>query len=124
MFPVRDRVLIPGIPLWARVGCTEAERREAQSILVDIELRCDAGPAARSDSLADAVDYVAVRADAAAVAGRRPYALIETLAEAVATTLLANHCVGEVLVRVKKPSALARFGVPWAAVEVVRQSNG
>ncbi len=121
---MRDRILIPGIPLQARVGCTEDERRESQEILVDIELRCDVVAAALSDTLEDAIDYVAVRSDAEAVVSRQPYALIETLADAVATTLVANHPVGEALVRVRKPSALASFGVPWAGVEVVRQRDG
>ncbi len=121
---MRDRVLIPGIPLQARVGCTEDERREPQRILVDVELRCDVRPASRSDSVGDAIDYVSVRNDAEGIAGQRPYALIESLAEAIATALLAKYPTGQVVVRVRKPSALARFGVPWAGVEVVRERDG
>ena len=121
---MRDRILIPGIPLRARVGCSEEERSEPQRILVDIELLCDVGPAARSDCVGDAIDYVAVRDDAESVAGRRPYALIESLAEAIAFVLLEKYPAGEALVRVRKPSALARHGVPWAGVEVVRQRDG
>lgn len=118
-----DRVLIPGIPLRARVGCTEDERLEPQAILVDVELLCDARPAARSDSVEDAIDYVAVRNDVESIAAARPYALIETLAEAIAAALLVKYPAGEATVRVRKPAALARFGVPWAAVEVVREGN-
>lgn len=117
---MRDRVLLPSVPLKARVGCTEAERREPQVVLVDIELRCDVAAAARSDSIADAVDYVLVRDEAERVAGRRPYALVETIADGIARRLLEVCPASEALVRVRKPSALARHGVPWAGVEVVR----
>ena len=121
---VRDKVLVPAIPLKARVGCSEEERREPQRILVDIELRCDLGPAARSDAVADAIDYVRVRAEAESVAAARPYALIETIAQGIADRLLEAFPAGEACVRVRKPAALAEHGVPWAAVEVVRSSHG
>ena len=117
---MRDRILIPEIPLQARVGCTADERRAPQPILVDIELRCDVAPAAKADSVAIAIDYVGVRAEAERVVCERPYALIETIAESVAAALLDAFSAERVVVRVRKPSALAEFGVPWAGVEVVR----
>lgn len=121
---MQDKVLIPEIPLAARVGCTEAERQEPQTILVDLELRCDLAPAAGADSIAAAIDYVAVRREAELVVSLRPYALIETIAESVAARVLERFAVESVLVRIRKPAALARFGVPWAGVEIVRTSRG
>ena len=121
---MRDRILIPGIPLEARVGCTEAERRDPQPILVDIELRCDVAPAAKEDAIESAIDYVSVRDLTDRVVGERPYALIETIADGVAGALLSAFEVEQVVVRVRKPSALAGFGVPWAGVEVVRDRRG
>ena len=121
---MRDRVLVPGIPAKASVGCTEEERREPQTILIDIEMRCDLAQAARSDSIADAIDYVLVRNEVERVASSRPYVLIETIAERVASSLLDAFPVEETLVRVRKPSALESFGVPWAGVEIVRSRNG
>lgn len=121
---MQDKVLIPAIPLAARVGCTEAERQEPQTVLVDLELRCDVAPAAGADSISAAIDYVAVRREAELVVSQRPYALIETIAESVAGRILERFAVESVLVRVRKPAALARFGVPWAGVEIVRTSRG
>ena len=115
-----DRILIPRIPLEAAVGCTEQERRYPQPILVDVELICDVSRAARTDSIADAIDYVGVRREAARVAALRPYALIETIAERVAAALLERFPASAARIRVRKPSALAEHGVPWAAVEVYR----
>lgn len=121
---MQDRVLIPDIPIKTRVGCTDDERRHPQTVFVDIELRCDLAPAARTDSIADAIDYVCVREEAEGVSLERPYALIETIAERIAFRLLEVFPADEALVRVRKPSALAEFGVPWAGVEVVRRRNG
>ncbi len=119
-----DRLIIPAIPLKARVGCDASERRQPQRILVDIELRCDARPAAAADDLEQAIDYVAVRDEAERVAGLRPYALIESIAEGIAGALLAEFPASAARIRVCKPSALAEHGVPWAGVEVVRAVNG
>ena len=121
---MRDKMLIPGIPLRARVGCTEAERKARQTVMVDIELRCDVDPGASEDSIASAIDYVCVREEAARVVSARPYNLIETIGVRIATRLLERFPAAEVLVRVRKPSALKEFGVPWAGVEVVRSRRG
>ena len=121
---MRDRMMLPEIPVQARVGCTEQERAEFQMLLIDIELRCDLSHAAREDSIEAAIDYVELRAEAERVAGVRPYALIESIAEGIAACLLERFASEEVLVRVRKPTALAEFGVPWAGVEVVRSRSG
>ena len=121
---MRDRIMLPEIPVQARVGCTEQERAESQMLLIDVELRCDVAQAAREDSIEAAIDYVAVRSEAERVAGARPYALIETIAEGTAASLLERFATDEVRVRVRKPTALAEFGVPWAGVEVVRNKRG
>ncbi len=118
-----DKILMPAIPLPARVGCSAEERRTAQQILVDLELCLDVAQAAATDSIDAAVDYVAVRAAVEEVCAAKAYRLIETVAERIAAKLLADFRVDAVMVRVRKPSALARFGAPWAAVEIRRSRN-
>ncbi len=118
-----DKIHIPAIPIPARVGCSEEERRVPQQILVDLELGLDLAQAAATDSIDAAVDYVAVRAAVAEVCSAKAYRLIETIAERTAAKLLADFPLDAVSVRVRKPSALARFGVPWAAVEIRRSRN-
>ena len=119
-----DKVILPDIPVQARVGCTEDERAEFQMLLIDIELRCELAGAAKEDSIQAAIDYVEVRAEAERVAGLKPYALIETIADELAAGLLERFAPDKVRVRVRKPTALAEFGVPWAGVEVVRKRHG
>ena len=121
---MQDKVLIRSMPLRARVGCSPQERQHPQTILVDIELRCDTSRAAKSDSIEDAIDYLAMRSEAERIASMRAYALIETIAEGIAAALLESFPAAGARVRVRKPSAMAEFGVPWAGVEVVRNSGG
>ena len=119
-----EKTLIPDIPLHARVGCTAEERREPQRILVDLELWWDVRAAAAADDISRAIDYVAVRDAAEEIAAVRPYALIESIAESIVAALFDRFPAEKLLVRVRKPSALARFGVPWAGVEITRVRGG
>lgn len=121
---MRDKILIPDIPLSARVGCTESERGEPQPIYVDIELWCDVSSAAAADSIEEAIDYVAVRREAERVAALQPYALVEAIAQGIALALLETFPASAARIRVRKPSALAQLGVPWAGVEVYRSTDG
>ena len=119
-----DKILVHNIPLSARVGCLEHERLDPQQIFIDIELTLDIRKASASDSIDDATNYVDIRNAAAEVVADRPYHLIETIAEKTAAKLLEEFSAEEVLVRVKKPYALARYGVPFAAVEITRRRDG
>lgn len=119
-----EKTLIHDVPVHARVGCTEEERREPQQILVDLELWWDVRAAAAADDISRAIDYVSVRAVTEQIAAMRPYALIEAIAERIVIGLFDRFPADKVLVRVRKPSALARFGVPWAGVEITRMRGG
>jgi dihydroneopterin aldolase len=116
-----DRIIVPEIPLRARVGVTAEERAAEQEIFVDVEVGLDLRPAGTSDDLGLSVDYEAVCEAVEAVARSRPFRLIETIAEECARALLTGFAVAEVRVRVRKPGALRSRGVPYAAVEVFRR---
>ena len=116
-----DRILVPEIPLRARVGVPDAEQSLEQDVLVDLELGLDVSRAGRDDALVHTVDYRRAYDVVAATVQARPYRLIEAIAEACAEAVLAAFPVEEVLVRVRKPNALRAKGVPWAAVEIVRR---
>lgn len=117
----RDRVVIRGLELLCVVGVEEWERRMAQRVVVDIELRGDFSAAAESDDLEDAVDYRSPCVEAARLAADGEYVLVETLADRIAGAVLGAHeCVEGVTVSVFKPLALAGFGKAEAWVEVRR----
>jgi dihydroneopterin aldolase len=117
-----DRIVVPGLPLRARVGVEDAERAAEQEIVVEVELGLDLGPAGRSDDLAHTVDYDTVCDVVARAVGARAFRLVEAVAEESARALLAAFGeVTEVRVQVRKPGALRARGVPYAAVEVTRR---
>ncbi len=117
-----DRIIIPGIPLRARVGVSEAERASEQEIVVEVELGLDLRAAGTTDDLSRTVDYESVCDVVAAAATARAFRLIEAIAEACAASVLARFpAVDEVRVRVRKPSALQSRHVSFAAVEVLRR---
>ena len=117
-----DRILIPGLPLRARVGVGDGERATAQDVEIHMELTADLRRAGERDDIAHTVDYDAVCARVTAVVASREYRLIEAMAEACAQDLLAAFPrIDEVRIEVRKPEALRVRGVPWAAVEVTRR---
>ena len=117
----RDRLLIRGLELRCVVGAEDWERRMAQRVVVDIELRGDFSAAAEADDLVEAVDYRLPCVEAARLAADGEYLLVETLADRIAGAVLGAHdCVEGVTVSVFKPLALAGFGKAEARVEVRR----
>jgi len=117
-----DKIIVPGIPLFVRVGWTAEERATEQELSVHVELRLDLRPAGSSDELARAVDYDDLCERVASLVGSGEFRLIEAIAEACARRLLADFpMVHEVRVEVRKPGALRTRGVPYAAVEVTRR---
>lgn len=100
-----DRIDLTGIEVWARHGVLPEEKTRDQRFVVDVRLHLDLGPAARSDSVEDTVDYGTL---AAAVHGRvagERHDLIETVASRVAELVLADPRVDRVEVTVHKPDA-------------------
>lgn len=118
-----DRIVVPRIPVRARVGVTEEERREEQDLLIDIGLYLDLGAAGRSDDLSNGVDYDAACDAVERAVAARSFHLIEAVAEAVADAIMGGFTVTEVDVRVEKPGALSHRGVPFAAVEIHRRRD-
>jgi dihydroneopterin aldolase len=117
-----DRIVIPGLPLRARVGVTDAERAVAQEIELHVELGLDLTAAGAHDDLGRTVDYDAVCEHLGSVVRLTEFRLIEAIAEACARTLLATFpSVDEARVEVRKPAALRSHGVAYAAVEVTRR---
>ena len=112
-----DTLTIEGIAVACRIGVTEAERATPQTIHLDVEVAIDAAKAAATDQVKDAVDYATLVQSVRRLAQSRPYRLLETLAEEIASLVLGEAGTPWVRVRVKKR---ALPGVGYAAVEIER----
>jgi dihydroneopterin aldolase len=97
-------------------GVLESEQREGQTFVYDVALEVDE-PAA--DRVEETVDYRDVAAKVSEVSDSTRFALIETLAAAVADALVASFPVAKVSVRVRKPRP-AGIAAEWSAATAER----
>jgi len=116
----RPRVLISGLELKSTIGVPDAEREQAQRLLVDLEVFPVTGFDKLNDDIERAVDYhaLALRVQAVAATGERR--LIETLAVDIADSALIDRKIEQVKVRIRK------FILPdteFVGVELVRRQG-
>jgi dihydroneopterin aldolase len=117
-----DRLELRGMRFTGTHGVLPDEHVTPQRFEVDVVLAFDLRAAGLADALDRTVDYGEVfRVAEATIQG--PHAdLIETLAERIASQLLADHLgVEAVTVRVRKPDAPLPGHFSWAGVEITRR---
>ncbi len=97
-----DRISIVDLEVFCRVGVPDAERTQPQRLLLTVELSADFAAAAKSDSIADTIDYFAVTQRLLKFGEGREWKLIEKLATDIADTILAEFEPQSAAVEVKK----------------------
>ena len=122
-----DKIIIKSANFLCNIGITPEERGKKQEIIVDAELFLDMKkmpkPFFLSDDIKKTVNYSEVYELIKSIAENKEYHLIETLAENIAKAVLNKFPVKEVLVRVKKPKALADRNVEYVAVEIMKKNG-
>lgn len=101
-----DRIFLHGLTAECIIGFIDWERRMPQTVVIDLELPCDAARAAASDQVADTVDYKRVAKRVLAWAQASQFQLIETFAHRLAMLLLEEFALRWVRVRISKPGAI------------------
>ena len=115
-----DWIEIRGLRIRTHIGVPDAERAEAQQLLVDVRMRPLRNFSRMPDSIAATVDYFAVSQRITALAAEKPRQLIERLADDIAATVLGEFAVRRIEVTVRK------FILPeteHVAVHCVRERN-
>lgn len=112
-----DTLILQDVAVECRLGVADWERGAPQTVWVDLELAIDAARAAARDDVQATVDYAGLVSAVRRLAQRKPYRLLETLAEDIASLVLGESGTPRVRVRVKK-RALPEVG--YAAVELER----
>lgn len=97
-----SQISIVDLEVFYRVGVPDAERAQPQRLLLTVGLDADFSAAARSDSIADTIDYFAVTQRLLKFGEGREWKLIEKLAADIADTVLADFKPLSVSVEVKK----------------------
>lgn len=101
-----DRILIKDLLLRAIVGINDDERINRQDVLINVVLDTDTRAAARSDDIADAVNYRTLTKQIIDLVEGTAFLLVERMATEVARLCLADKRVEQVQVTIEKPTAL------------------
>lgn len=102
-----DTIFIQGLQTNAIIGIYDWEREEPQPLVFDIEMQTDLIKAAKSDDIADTVDYAEVSEDVTNYVEASRVELLETLAEQLCTMIFEKQqAVSEIRLAISKPQAV------------------
>ena len=101
-----DRIFLHGLTTQCIIGFIDWERRVKQTVELDIELPVDCERAARSDDVADTLDYKKVAKRVLAFVEASEFQLVETLAHRLALVILEEFALPWVRVSLNKPGAI------------------
>jgi len=101
-----DKVLIQGLSIQTTIGFYQWEKEIKQTLVIDLEMAWDTAKAAANDELAKTLDYAEISEKIAEFANNNPVDLIETLAERMASYLMAQYHIPWLKLKVGKPGAV------------------
>jgi FolB domain-containing protein len=116
-----DKIFIKDLIARGIIGINDWEREKPQEILINITVFTDTRRAAKSDDLADCVDYRALAKKVQAHAETAARLTVEALANDLAEICLEQIGVEKAVVRVEKPRAV-RFSKS-VGVEIERTKS-
>jgi dihydroneopterin aldolase len=99
---VTDCVFVRGLEFEGNHGYSAAERRGTRRFRVHLTLEFPLGPAARSDKIADTVDYWKVSEIAVALGTKSTFRLLEALAGAIGDKIQELYPNVQVVVELEK----------------------
>lgn len=101
-----DEIVLRGMPFFAHHGVMPEETVTGQRFIVSTWLECDLREPGKQDDVSLTINYAQVYARVKAVVEGAPKKLIEAVAEAIATDLLAGFTrLLAVTVEIEKPGA-------------------
>jgi 7,8-dihydroneopterin aldolase/epimerase/oxygenase len=96
------KISIVDLEVFYRVGVPDEERAKPQRLLLTIEMNFDFSKAAKTDSIADTIDYFAVSQRLLKFGEGKSWKLIEKLAADIREVILSEFKPAGVSVQVKK----------------------
>jgi dihydroneopterin aldolase len=119
-----DRIILEGMQFYGFHGANPEERALGQPYLVDLSVELDLRLPGETDRLEDTVSYTRLYRSVQAVLEGEAKNLLEAVAQAIASRILAEFPVWAVQVRVKKPRPPIKGSViGHAAVEIYRSRS-
>ena len=111
-----DSITLTGIRVNAHHGVYDFERENGQEFVIDVTVWLDLARAATSDDVGRTIHYGELAEQVARAAAGNPVDLIDTVAERIASVVLAHEPAERVRVTVHKPNA--PIAVPFTDVSV------
>ena len=115
------KLVLAGLTAFGYHGNNPAERKLGQTFSADIEVTLDTARAAAADHIGDTVSYPVLEKTAREILEGKPANLLETVAERIATAILALPGVSRVTVRVSKRPPLPNLAT--FSVEITRPAD-
>jgi dihydroneopterin aldolase len=112
-----DIIFLHDLTIETIIGIYDWERKEKQSIILDLDMAADIPAAARTDAIEDTLNYKAVAKRLIEFVGSSKFQLVETLAERVAEIVLTEFGVKWVRLRVNKKGAVRYAGDVGVIIE-------
>ncbi len=97
-----DVFRLKDITIFPRLGVREHEKEAVQKVMLDADLFFDLAKPARSDNIADTIDYQRVYDLILKISELQSYHLVEALAHKIALGILEQFDLAKVTVRVRK----------------------
>ena len=101
-----DTIFLHELRVETVVGIWDWERKIRQTVSIDLEMGADIRRAASSDTIEDTLNYKSVAKRVQQFVGESEFQLVETMAEKIAETVLAEFDLPWIQVRVSKPGAI------------------
>ena len=120
----QDKIFIRGLEIECIIGFIDWERRVKQKVVHDIELPVDCAHTAKTDAVADTLDYKQVVDQVVELIADSSFMLVETMAQKVAELIIQNFSVNWVRVVVNKPGAIRELRDVGVSIERYRDDGG
>jgi dihydroneopterin aldolase len=101
-----DTIFLHDLRVETTVGLWDWERKIRQTVSIDLEMGADIRKAAATDSIDDTLNYKSVAKRVQQFVSDSEFLLVETMAEKIAETILAEFDMPWIDVRVNKPGAI------------------
>jgi dihydroneopterin aldolase len=116
-----DHIRVHRLAVFARHGVLPEEAAIGQRFFISFDAAVDTRAAGTSDDLTKSVSYADMSDVVVGIATTRRFKLLEALAEAIATDILATFPLVEAItIRVDKPSAPVPHVLDTVSVEITR----
>ncbi len=112
-----DKIFLNDLNIDTIIGIYDWERETLQTLSFDLEIDWDIAKAAKSDDIADTLDYGAIATTIVSFVEACRYQLIETLAEELCALLLKSYPIPKLKLTLSKPVALHGQNIARIVIE-------